>query len=899
MKKTALTLGILSSLLGIFPVHAPALAAPAQPQFVRAHRGIQEFMLANGLKVLLVENHAAPVISTLIVYRVGSRNEAVGYTGSTHFLEHMLFKGTPTFNKASGTQIAQTLQAQGARFNATTWLDRTNYFETLPADKLDLALRLEADRMRNSFIADADRKSEMSVVRNELERGENNPDRVMWQQLFSNAFQAHPYHHPTIGWRSDVEGVPTARLKKFYQDFYYPDNATLILVGDFETKTALEMVNQHFGPLQASKEPIPQVYTQEPPQQGERRFTLQRPGQLGIVNMGFRVPPLAHADSYALDMLDNVLSKGVTSRLYQALVEKQIAVSASSSNVQLRDPGLFVISAKMASGMSHEQTEKALWQVIENLQKTPLTQTELDKVKAQIKAQVSFNRHGTLELASDLGEYEAMADWRYMVSYLDNIAKVTPADVQRVAKTYFLPQNRTVGWFVPKAADEVKVNSHDTVYQQIAADATDKVAESQKKAPIQRLPLGKNGSLIIQENHLDQTVAIHGTLLAGSVNDPKGKAGLAMLTADMLDQGTRKLDKLALAKKLESMGSNLSIGASLERVEITGSCLAENLSETLDLLFEMLKEPAFPAAEFAKLKKQTADRLKQRLDNTDALASNLLNTALYPAGHPRAVPLENLMQEVEKLSLDDVKNFYKQHYGSNQMVLTVVGDVEANKLTAQAQSAIKDWKNDNSTEIDVPDINSQKQGKRIVKTLKDKANVSIAMGIQTDLKLGTADYFPAILANHALGQSSLSSRLGLRVRDELGLTYGIFSYFTDPGRSAGPWLVGVTTAPENVEKTIEASKDVIRKYLKEGISARELELGKSALIGSYLVGLSTNPNLADRLSDIAFYNLGDDYISQRRKQIEAVTLDQVNAAIGKYFDPDHLTTVIVGNYVEK
>ncbi|PIQ26381.1 hypothetical protein COW36_14640 [bacterium (Candidatus Blackallbacteria) CG17_big_fil_post_rev_8_21_14_2_50_48_46] len=899
MKKTALTLGILTCLMGYQPLISPAFSAPpAAPQFVRAHKGIQEYTLANGLKVLLVENHAAPVVSTLIVYRVGSRNEAVGYTGSTHFLEHMLFKGTPTFNKQKGTQIAQTLQSQGARFNATTWLDRTNYFETLPADQLDLALRLEADRMRNSFIADADRQSEMSVVRNELERGENNPDRVMWQQLFSQSFLAHPYHHPTIGWRSDVEGVPTARLKKFYQDFYYPNNATLILVGDFESKKALGMVNQHFGPLEASKEPIPEVYTQEPPQQGERRFTIQRPGTLGIVNMGFHVPPLAHADSYALDVLDALLSKGVTSRLHQALVEKQLAVSASSSNVQLRDPGLFVVSAKLASGTPHEKGEKALWAVIESLQKTPPSQAELEKVKAQIKAQSTFSRHGTLELASDLGEYEAMADWRYMVSYLDQIAKVTPAEVQRVAKTYFQPQNRTVGWFVPQAANEVKVNQHDTVYQQVAEDKKQQNQATGERPPVERLPLGK-GSLVIQENHLDSTVAIHGSILAGSVNDPAGKSGLAMLTADMLDQGTKKHKKLELAQKLESMGANLSFSSSLERVEFTGRCLAENTDATLHLLFEMLQEPTFPADEFAKLKKQTVDRLKQQLDNTDSLAHNLLYTSLYPKGHPHAVSIETKIKEIEKLTLEDVKAFYKKHYGSQEMVLTIVGDIEAKAVKEKAQKAIAHWKADNSAAIPVPDIAAQAKGQRVVKTLKDKANVSIALGIQTDLKLGTPDYFPAIIANFALGQSSLSSRLGLRVRDELGLTYGIFSYFSDAGRSAGPWLIGVTTNPVNVEKTIASTLEVVEKYRKEGISARELELAKSALIGSYLVGLSTNPSLADRLTDIEFFKLGDDYIQKRREQIQAVSLEEVNAAIRKYFTPDRLNTIIVGNYEGK
>lgn len=895
MKQFALTLSILSS-FWVFQSLQPVWSEPAPARFVRAHQGIQEYTLENGLKILLVENHAAPVVSTLIVYRVGSRNEAVGYTGSTHFLEHMLFKGTPTFNKAKGTQIAQVLQAQGARFNATTWLDRTNYFETLPADQLELALQIEADRMRNALIADADRQAEMTVVRNELERGENNPDRVMWQQLFSHAFQAHPYHHPTIGWRSDVEGVPTARLKKFYEDFYYPNNATLIVVGDFKTSQALELIHRYFGPIAPSPEPIPEVYTVEPPQQGERRFTIQRPGALGIVNMGFRVPPLAHRDSYALDVLNALLSKGVTSRLYQGLVEKQLAVSVHSSNVQLRDPGLFVLSAKLASGVSHQSVEQALWQVIQTLQKQPPSQAELNKVKAQIRAESIFNRHGTLELASELGEYEAMADWRYLITYLDHIAQVTPADIQRVAKTYFQPHNRTVGWFIPQNIAAVDVNQRDVVYQSLSADEKKpQRSAAQGDASVQRFSLGA-GQLIIQENPLDQTVAIHGAILAGSVNDPPGKHGLASLTADMLDQGTRQRDKLTLARQLEAMGSQLRFSADLERVHIQGRCLAEHLPATLELLFEMLKQPAFPAEELAKLKKQTMDRLRQQLDNTDALARDLLYAALYPPGHPHAVTLAQQLAEIEKITPADVQAFYRKHYGSQQMVLTLVGDLNTAQVVQQAQAAIKGWKSDNPAQVSAPEVPMQSQGRRVVKTLKDKANVSIALGVQTDLRLGTPDYFPAMLANHALGQSSLSSRLGLRVRDELGLTYGIFSYFPDPGRTAGPWLVGVTSHPQNVDKTIQATKEVIAQYYQEGISPRELELAKSSLIGSYLVGLSTNPDLAERLTDIAFYGLGDDYIQTRRQKIQAVTLEQVNAAIRRYFNPERLSTVIVGNY---
>src|SRR5262245_47757754 len=283
------------------------------------YEGITEYKLdSNDLKVLMVPRRAAPVAAFMVVYRVGSRNEAVGHTGSTHLLEHMLFKGTPTYNKKDGTQIAAVLQRQGAVFNADTWFDRTRYYEMLPSDQVELAIHLEADRMRNSFIADEDRQSEMTVVRNELERGENDPARVLHDRVWSMAFREHPYHHPTIGWRSDVEGVPTSQLKEFYDTYYHPNNATAILVGDFDETAGLQMIGQHFSPIPPSPTPIPPMYTVEPVQEGEIRFTLRRAGQLGIINFAWHIPEITHPDTAALTVLDHILSAGVTSRLYQA-----------------------------------------------------------------------------------------------------------------------------------------------------------------------------------------------------------------------------------------------------------------------------------------------------------------------------------------------------------------------------------------------------------------------------------------------------------------------------------------------------------------------------------------------------------------------------------------------------
>ena len=449
---------------------------PGGISFVAEGEGIREYRLANNLKALLVENRVAPVATVCVLYKVGSRNEAVGYTGSTHLLEHMMFKGTPTFNKERNTQIAATLQKIGADFNATTWYDRTNYFETVPSDQLELAIRLEADRMRNSFIADSDRQSEMTVVRNELERGQNEPMMVLDEAVYATAFREHPYHHPTIGWRADVENVPTARLKAFYDTFYHPNNATVIVVGDFERASTLRLINEHFGAFPATEEAIPEVYTDEPAQQGERRLTIKRAGELALVQVAFHTPavlgqlgvlsnaelaaraadPPAENDIYPLVVLSAMLSNGVTSRLYQALVETELAVTVTSNCDQFRDPGLFNVYATVSPNVAPSAVEAAILAELERVgaQEEDVPGAEVEKAKQQIIAQVAYNRDGTSDIASQMSEAEAVADWRFYKGYAANIARVTAADVGRVARLYFTEDNRTVGYFIPKATDD-------------------------------------------------------------------------------------------------------------------------------------------------------------------------------------------------------------------------------------------------------------------------------------------------------------------------------------------------------------------------------------------------------------------------------------------------------------
>ncbi|HTO78058.1 MAG TPA: pitrilysin family protein [Thermoanaerobaculia bacterium] len=436
------------------PAPSPETKAPSPAEvfeLVREKGGIREWRhRRNGLQLLLLQNRVAPVATFAVVYRVGSRNEAVGHTGATHLLEHLMFKGTPEYRREAGTAIAAVLEALGARFNATTWFDRTNYYETVPSDAIETVVRLEASRMRRSLLRDEDRAPEMTVVRNEFERGENSPFQVLYKQSFATAFREHPYHHPTIGWKSDIEGVTTERLREFYDVFYHPNNATAMLIGDFEESEGLALIERHFGPIPASPRPIPRIYTVEPPQEGERRFEVRRTGQVAWVALSWRSVEAAHPDTPALAVLGNVLGGGLTSRLYQALVESNLTLSITVVPWQLRDPALFSIFAPVRPGVAAATVETVIREETARLSASGVTDAEVRKAQTQIEAEIVFDRDSTDQIAASLSEAIAVADWQWYVDYPAAVARVTTEDVRRIAQSTFRGEALTVGVFQPR-----------------------------------------------------------------------------------------------------------------------------------------------------------------------------------------------------------------------------------------------------------------------------------------------------------------------------------------------------------------------------------------------------------------------------------------------------------------
>jgi zinc protease len=437
------------------PAAAQAAAAPPPAavegfSHVKSLSGIDEYRLdSNGLTVLLVPDHSAPVVTFQVTYRVGSRNEVTGTTGATHILEHMMFKGSEGFNDPKGNSVKQFLEHVGGQFNASTSFDRTNYFATIGRDSLEGYIAIEADRMRHLWLREADRESEMTVVRNEYERGKNDPDNVLMEEVTEAAYVALPYHHPTIGWRSDIEHVPIAKLREFYDTFYWPNNATVTVIGDLEPAATLSLIKKYYGVYPHSPAPIPAIYTEEPAQSGERRVTVKRPGELGTVIIAHKVPNGRDADQPALDMLDAILSSGKNARLYRALVDQGLALNAGAGTDLHRDLSLHTMYAVLAPSATHTQVEKALWAEITKIKTNGVTAAEVARVKQQYIAADAYKRDGTAAIAGEINEWIAVGDWTLYVTFPQKVQQVTPADVQRVAKEYFKEDQSTTGWFIP------------------------------------------------------------------------------------------------------------------------------------------------------------------------------------------------------------------------------------------------------------------------------------------------------------------------------------------------------------------------------------------------------------------------------------------------------------------
>ena len=873
-------------------------------EFVKESGGIQEYkMTSNGLTVLLKEDHSAPVATFMVTYNVGSRNEAIGYTGSTHLLEHLMFKGSRKFNTDKGNSVFQLLQSLGARMNATTWLDRTNYFETVPSEHLETAIEIEADRMRNAYIKEEDRQSEMTVVRNEFERGQNSPFGVLDEHIWAMAYMAHPYHHSTIGWKSDIEGVSIERLKEFYDTFYWPNNATATIVGDFQKTEALAMVKKHFGRIMKSRNEIPGVYTEEPEQEGQRRVVLKRAGQQGVVGVAHKTPSATHEDAPAFIVLSSILSSGKNSRFYKKITDEGLTTSVFIWDSLFRDPGLFAVYANLTPGTDHKTVEDIIMSEYEEIKQNGVTKEEVDKAKAQLVANMKFRQDGSYMVAGSLNEAIASGDWTLYTTYEERVSAVTAEDIQSVVEKYFLEDLSTVGHFVPKSSGAQGARRGPSSATELAemkkkyfSTAEDKqegllLAQIEDSEPVSgiRLLTLKRGSGV---------VTFSGSFLGGDVYAPSTNPRVPDVVVSMLDQGTTKSSKFEISNKLENVGARLSFSNGKARVGFGGKSLSEDMSLVIGLLAEQLRLPAFDSEELEKTKSRLITGYKKSKESTRGNALNSMLKNFYPSGHQNAADdPEVSIQHIENITTGALKKYHEEAYGTGSMVFVAVGDVSHDELSNLLKESFGDWKTSPLSDKKEEKRGSRSGGKTYV-TMEDNTSTDFLVGIPVGITRDHPDYRPLYIASYILG-GNFSGRLMQTVRVKEGLTYGIRSSMSGfSNDNDGYWYVGGTFAPQLLSKGESSTLREIKKWAKDGVTQKELDIAKTTLTGSYRVGFDTTGGLAGGILS-AVVDWGDlSYVDNQPDKINAVTLDEVNNAIKTYISVEDLYQVAAGSVDE-
>ncbi|MDX2105415.1 MAG: pitrilysin family protein [Candidatus Melainabacteria bacterium] len=897
---------------------------PAGVKFVASDEkyGISEYKLtSNDLQILLLERHSLPVLLCNMVYHVGSRNEAVGYTGSTHFLEHMLFKGTLQHDPLNKTGIDDILKTVGGVNNATTSRDRTNYYELVPSNQLDLALDIESDRMRNALIREPDRRSEMTVVRNELEIGDDSPDELLDNNLYATAFKEHPYHHPVIGWRSDVENVPTERLRKFYQDFYWPNNATLILVGDFNKDEALKKIEKFFSAIPKSEKPINDIYTFEPKQEGERRFTVKRGAEVPRLVIGFRSPQAVHNDQYAIGIIESVLGNASkrSSRLYKALIDTGLASYVGAYTSAYKDPGLFVVSAQANVGGDLKAIESVINKELDRLKKEPISKEELDRAKKSIVNGILTGMDDPMSLCFQFTEAVGFGSWQFWVDYPKNVEKVTVEDVQRAAQKYFVQDSSTVGYYFPQSETKEAVEkapepvaSVETPSQpETKAGTISGVENANVPKPAlepTRLSLGKRTIKFQLENGLTvlvlplegaKTVAVSGKIAAGNQFASEEKRQVPAFLADILTAGTKNRSKDQIATSLEEIGVNLDFSASTFFDEFDVQVVASNLDKFIDILADVMENPTVPKSELEILKKMQESNLQDKMSDTADNAWNSFVRKLYkPESGLYQRTFEEQLGDLKKISVADLKAFHKDYYNPANTCLAFVGAIDEARARELCQKYFGSWKSDggkkvrDQVKLDEKWLQPISQNEEVKTDIPGKSNLNIRIGKVLPVSIHSENYFATLIANAALGYDSFACRLA-PVRDKYGLTYGIYSVIDEPIVKNGPWLIKYSVNPTNLSKARTIVKDIVSEYVKSGITDSELANEKSHLSGELMVGMRSPSRLADRLTLYEMAGVSPGYIDQFSPNLYKVTKEEVNKAISEYMDisKDTVTTI--------
>ena len=887
-------------------------ARAQEPTLVTTVEGITEYRLDNGLRVLLFPDPSQPQTTVNITYFVGSRHEGYGETGMAHLLEHLVFKGTPKH-----PDIPQELTERGALPNGTTWLDRTNYFETFPAssDNLEWALDLESDRMVNSFISAEDLESEMTVVRNEWESGENSPFRVLLQRMNSVAYLWHNYGNSTIGARADLENVPIERLQAFYRKYYQPDNAQLVIAGQFDTEEALALVVEKFGaiprPDRTGEMRIYPTYTVEPVQDGERMITLRRNGDTKLVAHLYHVPAGYHEDFAAIDLLAWVLGDEPSGRLYEALVEPGIAASISARAGQNREPGALTAMAVLRDDGSEQEAAAAMAGALQDVLTSPITGEEVERARQARLASIDRLFNDSRAIALQLSEWGAMGDWRLFFVHRDRLRDVAAEDVQRVAVSYLKPSNRTVGIFVP---DDDPDRAEIPVAPDVASvvegyQGAEAVAEGEafdpspanidRRTRASELPSGMKVALLPKDTR-GETVIATLALRLGTEESLTGRGSAGSLTASMLMRGTANRTRQEIEDEMNRLQATISVGGGSivsGRIQAT----RENFPGALRLLAEVLREPAFPEDEFELMKEQRLASMESQKSEPQLVAMLALQRHMSPhePGHPNYVPtIDETIAEIEAHTIDEIRDFYDTFYGTGAATMSIVGDFDETEALQIVQDAFGDWASSvaftriGNEYMDIAPADLQLE-------TPDKANAFFLAAQTFPMDDSHEDAAAMTMANYLLGGGFLNSRLATRIRQEEGLSYGVASQLMLHPIDARAQFIGLAIyAPENRDKLEAAFREEIRKMLDEGFTDEEVSAGIQGYLQNANLMRAQDPVLAGSLSNNLYFGRTMAWQTEHEDAIRSLTAEQINAAVRRWIDLDKMTFVKAGDFAK-
>jgi zinc protease len=890
----------------LFPSTARLAAAPAAaPQKVTEVEGITEYRLANGLRVLLFPDQSKPTITVNITYLVGSRHENYGETGMAHLLEHMLFKGTK--NRAD---VAKEFNAHGARFNGSTWLDRTNYYELLQATdaNLDWALSMEADRMVNSLVRRQDLDTEMTVVRNEYERGENSPTNVLIKRLQSIAYDWHNYGNSTIGNRSDIENVDITHLQAFYRQYYQPDNAVLLIAGKFDAAKALPLVSKYFGVIPKPSRTLPKLWTVEPVQDGERSFFVRRVGDIQVVMLGYKVPSALSQDVDALDYVAFALTDTPSGRLHKALVETGKAAQVGSVRLNGVDGSLQGFIAIVKKGEPLEAVQAEMIRQVESLRDNPLTKEEMDRARANFANDYErvLNDHENIGL--ELSEYIALGDWRMFFLSRDRAAQMTLVQVQEAAGKYLRRDNRTLGVFLhddkPQRAEMPVVASAAEILKDYKPKAAAAAAEAFDPSPdnidrrTKKLNVDGIKVALLQKKNRGETVFVSLSLPAGDEKTLFGQRAVSTLTAQMMMRGTTRYTREQLQDEFTKLKMNGGVNGTGAGFETT----RPNVAAAIKLAGHVLREPAFPAAEFEQLKKLAVTSIESQMSEPQAQGpaalAQIFNT--YPKGDVRYSPsLQEQLDDIKAVTLDDVKRYYKTFYGADRAMIAIVGDFDEAQVTRAITDSLGGWRSGAPWARVTRQFQQIAPQKKVIET-PDKENALFLARLNVNLNEEDADYPAIYTANYILGGGAgFDSRLVARIRVKDGLSYGAGSGIS-AGRfdRAGAWSANAIAAPQNIDKVEAAFREEVARFLKDGVTAEELTKAKSGIAQRSLQGRAQDQSVVGELLSDLDTGRSFAWDKQIEARIQSLTPEQVLAAARKYIDPAKITVVVAGDFAK-